>query len=124
MMRILLANDGFGDAGGVQTYLDAVSGGLISRGHEVAFLHGDAPPAAVADAAMHGLPQFAIGGGEIGTTLERIGRWAPDLCFSHNMNVLEVDRALMARWPVVKFMHGYFGTCIGGQKRHGFPIAQ
>ena len=23
--------------------------------------------------------------------------------------------------PVVKFMHGYFGTCIGGQKMHGFP---
>jgi glycosyltransferase involved in cell wall biosynthesis len=40
------------------------------------------------------------------------------------MNVLDLDRALMARWPVVKFMHGYFGTCIGGQKRHGFPTAQ
>src|SRR6185503_2552758 len=22
---------------------------------------------------------------------------------------------------VVKFMHGYLGTCIGGQKRYGFP---
>ena len=40
------------------------------------------------------------------------------------MNQLGIDRALLARWPVVKFMHGYFGTCIGGQKRHGFPIAQ
>jgi glycosyltransferase involved in cell wall biosynthesis len=40
------------------------------------------------------------------------------------MNRLDVDRALIARWPVIKFMHGYFGTCIGGQKRHGFPVAQ
>ena len=23
--------------------------------------------------------------------------------------------------PVVKFMHGYFGTCIGGLKMHAFP---
>jgi glycosyltransferase involved in cell wall biosynthesis len=40
------------------------------------------------------------------------------------MNVLAIDRALLARWPVVKFMHGYSGTCIGGQKRHGFPVAR
>jgi glycosyltransferase involved in cell wall biosynthesis len=40
------------------------------------------------------------------------------------MNVLAIDRALVARWPVVKFMHGYSGTCIGGQKRFGFPVVQ
>jgi glycosyltransferase involved in cell wall biosynthesis len=125
-MRILLANDGFGDAGGVQVYLDAVAVGLAARGHELAFLHGDATPAPFADAATRRLPQFtmAAGGGEIDATLDRIGQWGPDVCFSHNMNVLDIDRALIARWPVVKFMHGYFGTCIGGQKRHGFPVAQ
>ena len=125
-MRILLANDGFGDAGGVQTYLDAVAAGLVARGHELAILHGDAAPALFAEAATRGLPQFAFAAaeGEIGATLGRIARWGPDLCFSHNMNALEIDRQLIARWPVVKFMHGYFGTCIGGQKRHGFPMAQ
>ena len=38
--------------------------------------------------------------------------------------VVHAYRALVARWPVVKFMHGYAGTCIGGQKRHGFPTAR
>ena len=56
--------------------------------------------------------------------MDRIGQWGPELCFSHNMSTLDIDRELVARWPVVKFMHGYFGTCIGGQKRHGFPVAQ
>jgi glycosyltransferase involved in cell wall biosynthesis len=123
-MRILLANDGFGDAGGVQNYLDAVAAGLASRGHTLALLHRDATPAPFAAAATRGLPQFTVAVDGIEPTLDRVARWAPDLCFSHNMNVLDIDRALLTRWPVVKFMHGYLGTCIGGQKRHGFPIAE
>ena len=123
-MRILLANDGFGDAGGVQNYLDAVAAGLRSRGHTLAILHRDATPAPFAAAATRSLPQFSVAVDGIDPTLDRVSRWAPDLCFSHNMNVLDIDRALIARWPVVKFMHGYFGTCIGGQKRHGFPMAR
>jgi glycosyltransferase involved in cell wall biosynthesis len=121
-MRILLANDGFGDAGGVQTYLDAIAGGLLSRGHELAILHRDATPAPFAAGATRTLPQFSVAGGAIEETLARIAVWAPNRCFSHNMNILDVDRALMARWPVVKFMHGYLGTCIGGQKRYAFPV--
>jgi glycosyltransferase involved in cell wall biosynthesis len=120
-MRILIANDGFGDAGGVQSYLDAVAAGLTSRGHTLAIVHRDAPPAPFAAAATRGLPQFSVAVDGIESTLNRVAGWAPDLCFSHNMNVLDLDRALLARWPVVKFMHGYFGTCIGGQKRYGFP---
>ena len=123
-MRILLANDGFGDAGGVQNYLDAVAAGLATRRHTLAILHRDAAPAPFAAAATRALPQFSIAAEGIEPTLARVARWAPDLCFSHNMNVLDLDRALIARWPVIKFMHGYFGTCIGGQKRHGFPVAR
>src|SRR5438132_13238328 len=40
------------------------------------------------------------------------------------MDVLDLEREIIARWPVVKFMHGYLGTCIGGEKRFGFPVAQ
>jgi glycosyltransferase involved in cell wall biosynthesis len=123
-MRILLANDGFGDAGGVQNYLDAIAAGLVSRGHSLAILHRDATPAPYAAAPTRVLPQFSVAVDGIEATLDRVAQWAPSLCFSHNMNVLDVDRALAARWPVVKFMHGYFGTCIGGQKRHGLPVAE
>jgi glycosyltransferase involved in cell wall biosynthesis len=49
--------------------------------------------------------------------------WGPDVAFSHNMRPLEVERRLLDAVPVAKFMHGYFGTCIGGQKAHLFPRA-
>ena len=119
-MRILIANDGFGDAGGVQSYLDRVASGLIARGHEIAILHRDTSLAPFAADATYALMQFSVAAG-LGAALDDVAAWRPDVCFSHNMDRLEVDRALADRWPVVKFMHGYLGTCIGGQKRHGFP---
>jgi glycosyltransferase involved in cell wall biosynthesis len=39
------------------------------------------------------------------------------------MRALEIDERLAAEWPVVKMMHGYFGTCVSGQKAHAFPAA-
>jgi len=123
-MRILIANDGFGDAGGVQSYLDRVASGLASRGHDIAILHRDREPAPFADAATYQFPQFSVARNGVDATLDEVQRWAPDVCFSHNMDRLHVERCLTERWPVVKFMHGYLGTCIGGQKQHRFPMAR
>ena len=123
-MRILFANDGFGDPGGVQSYLDAVVAGLIARGHDLAILHRDAEPAPFAAAALRSLPQFRVADLGAAGAADAVRAWQPDVCYSHNMNTLEVDRQLMAVAPVVKFMHGYFGTCVSGQKRFGFPVAR
>lgn len=119
-MRILFANDGIGDAGGVQSYLAAVMPALEARGHAVAFLHLDAPRPGEPSPAPEGAPHFCVetDGVEAG---EAARRWAPDVVFSHNMRPLAVERWLLGEWPVVKMMHGYFGTCIGGQKTHLFP---
>ena len=119
-MRILIANDGFGDAGGVQSYLDRVASGLIARGHNIAILHRDSAVPPFAADATYALTQISVAAG-LGAALDEVAAWRPDVCFSHNMDRLEVDRALAVRWPLVKFMHGYLGTCIGGQKRYGFP---
>jgi glycosyltransferase involved in cell wall biosynthesis len=122
-MRVLLANDGFGDAGGVQSYLDRIVAGLAARGHAVAILHRDAKPAPFAAAATYGFEQFSVAG-DVDAAFEQVRRWAPDMCFSHNMDRLDVEHRLVNDYPVVKFMHGYLGTCIGGQKRFGFPVLQ
>lgn len=124
-MRILIANFGMSDVGGVQTYLKAVAEGLVARGHELAILHdGGAVAFLNVPGQIRGLPQFEVDAKRIAPAFDRIARWAPDVCFSHNMNLLDVEGALLVRWAVVKFMHGYSGTCIGGQKRHAFPVAQ
>lgn len=119
-MRVLFANDGIGDAGGVQSYLAAVMPALAAQGHDVALLHldplrdgGEGTPAPA------GAPHFCIAGEE-----DAVGRalaWGPDVVFSHNMRRLDVEARLLDGAPTVKMMHGYFGTCIGGQKAHLFP---
>jgi glycosyltransferase involved in cell wall biosynthesis len=120
-MRILVANDGFGDAGGVQSYLDAVVPGLMSRGHDVATLHLDPVPS---DRRPTTPLSFSVGREGLDRTLDAVRSWRPEICFSHNMRDLHVERHLMGVAPVAKFMHGYFGTCIGGQKMWGWPAAQ
>lgn len=120
-MRILLANDGFADAGGVQNYLDAVVGSLLARGHRVAVIHRD-PIANGGDASvLAALPQFSVASAGVDAAIAAARAWQPDVCYSHNMNVLDVDRRLIAAMPVIKFMHGYFGTCVSGLKRHAWP---
>lgn len=120
-MRILFANDGIGDAGGVQTYLAAVMPALAARGHEVALLHLDVLRGGEGTPAPEGAPHFCIGERGVSGALADAREWAPDVVFSHNLRPLEVERRMLDAWPVVKMMHGYFGTCIGGQKTHLFP---
>ena len=56
---------------------------------------------------------------EVGSA--RVDAWRPDVCFSHNIGPLAIDRALTSRWPVVKMLHGFFGTCVSGLKMHALP---
>jgi glycosyltransferase involved in cell wall biosynthesis len=116
-MRILVANDGANDAGGVQAYLDSVLTPLEAIGHEIALVSENA----ARSAAVSSRVRFHVGGATLARDLEPIRRWQPDVCYSHNMRDLSVDAGLMTVAPVVKFMHGYFGTCVGGLKMHAFP---
>jgi glycosyltransferase involved in cell wall biosynthesis len=120
-MRILIANDGVSDAGGVHAYLDAVIGPLQARGHQVALAFCTDEGPSDLRVRHSGLPQFALGRDGRRESLAALRGWAPDACFSHNMYDLTVERELIATAPTVKFMHGYFGTCVSGLKTHGFP---
>lgn len=117
-MRILLANDGLGDAGGVQSYLESVTRGLGARGHELAFFHCGTGTASEMGRFPAVETFFGGGGAAAASAFGRARSWAPDLCFSHNMNSLGLEEQFQQAWPVVKLMHGYFGTCIGGLKTH------
>lgn len=119
-MRILLAHDAIGTDGGVETYLLSVMPELRRRGHEVALAYGSAGKTATVSAAH---VTFDIGGGRLQAATEHIARWQPDVCYSHNMGPLDVDRTLAGRWPVVKMLHGFFGTCVSGLKMHAWPAA-
>jgi glycosyltransferase involved in cell wall biosynthesis len=119
-MRILVANDGLGDVGGVQSYLDCVLTGLSARGHTLAVAYCSDSGSSEAAAVSRRFDVFTVEAG-LGRAVTAMRDWRPDLCFSHNVSDLPLDEALTSVCPVVKFMHGYFGTCMGGQKMHAFP---
>ena len=125
-MRILIAHEAPAGGGGVETYLSYLMPALAARGHEIAFLHhnprADAGPTRLDD--QSGVPSIGVADEGLPAALSRVRAWRPDVCFSHNMRQLEVDAALASAWPTVKMMHGYFGTCVSGQKAHAFPSVQ
>jgi glycosyltransferase involved in cell wall biosynthesis len=120
-MRILFANDGISDVGGVHAYLVSTAAALERRGHSIALAYCSDSGSAEAASPLRRYDTIRIDRQAPAPAFAAISRWAPDICYSHNMNDLSVDRAMAAAAPVVKFMHGYFGTCIGGLKMHAFP---
>lgn len=121
-MRILIANDALAGAGGVETYLAAIVPALQAAGHEVGVLH-ESPVTETGRQriAPEGTWRAGVRDEGLDGALARVRGFAPDVCFSHNMRALSVDARLLAEWPLVKMMHGHFGTCVSGQKAFGFP---
>jgi glycosyltransferase involved in cell wall biosynthesis len=119
-MRILLANEARRGAGGVETYLASLAGALIARGHELALLYAN-PSREQGPTSVDLREAWSVADEGLDAAIARVRDWRPDICFSHNMRPLEVDERLLAEWPTVKMMHGYFGTCVSGHKAFSFP---
>jgi glycosyltransferase involved in cell wall biosynthesis len=118
-VKILVAQDALHSEGGVETYLASVVPALRARGHSIALLfvrRGGTPPFDGVDG-----PRLAVDTSQFDEAFTRLRAWGPDVCFSNNMARLDIERQLLHEWPVVKFMHGYSGTCISALKTHAFP---
>jgi len=120
LMRILIANDSRIDGGGVGTYLSLLIELLGTHGHSVALFHDGADDPASAN-RLSAADVWSVENGGLKTALSSVRTWRPDVCYSHNMRRLEIDEQLAGEWPTVKMMHGYFGTCVSGQKSFSFP---
>lgn len=118
-MRIVVAQDALHAEGGVETYLASVIPALRARGHSIAllFVHrGGAPLVDQVDG-----PLVEVDPDNFASAFAELRGWRPDVCYSNNMEPLAIERRALDEWPVVKFMHGYFGTCISALKTHAFP---
>jgi glycosyltransferase involved in cell wall biosynthesis len=122
-MRILVSNDGLSDVGGVQAYLNSVIPALEARGHSIAIAYCSDSGSGEAAGVSLRLQRFRFAGQPSDGVFNDVRHWAPDVCFAHNMHDLDVEAGLGRIAPIVKFMHGYFGTCVSGQKMHAFPSA-
>jgi glycosyltransferase involved in cell wall biosynthesis len=119
-MRIVIAHESLDTDGGVETYLVSVIRELSRRGHAIALVH-DAPRRSGRPLATSVDDRFCVSELGLDGAIARVRAWTPDVCFSHNIGPLAIDRALAGAWPVVKMLHGFFGTCVSGLKMHAFP---
>ena len=122
-MKILIANDGYADVGGVHSYMECVAAELIARGHDVRGLYYDVVDPGKVETILASMENFSVQGEGLEPALQRARRWKPDVCFSQNMRFVDIEQGLQSLAPTVKFMHGFNGVCISGQKMHGFPNA-
>jgi glycosyltransferase involved in cell wall biosynthesis len=121
-VRILIANEALVGSGGVESYLAALLPALAGRRHDVALLHANTRHERGGTRLDRpDLPLFGVADEGLEAALAQARAWRPDVCFSHNLRQLDVEARLLAEWPVVKMMHGYFGTCVSGQKAHASP---
>jgi len=121
-VRILIVHEAATGGGGVESYLAELMPGLERRGHQLAFLHHNSR-AETGGIRLErpGVPTASVADDGLEPAVARLKAWRPDVCFSNNMRYLGVEERLMADWPVVKMMHGFFGTCLGGHKATTFP---
>ena len=119
-MRILIANEAREGAGGVETYLASLVPQLEARGHEVALLYAN-PSRETGPTRIVTNDTWSVADEGIDRALAAADAWRPDVCFSHNMRRLDVEARVVAAWPTVKMMHGYFGACLSGHKAFSFP---
>src|SRR5215470_17722869 len=116
-MRILLANEARQGAGGVESYLAALVPHLEARGHDVALLYANRS-SETGPTRIVSSESWSVADEGIDRAMAEVGAWRPDVCFSHNMRELDVDKRLVSgeRWRTFKMMHGYFGACVSGHK--------
>jgi glycosyltransferase involved in cell wall biosynthesis len=119
-MRILLANEARRGGGGVETYLASIVDPLVRRGHDVALLYANSS-AESGPTTVETQHSWSVADDGLDPAIAAVRAWRPDLCFSHNMRLLDLDERLLAEWPTFKMMHGYFGTCVSGHKAFSFP---
>jgi glycosyltransferase involved in cell wall biosynthesis len=122
-MRIAVAHESVDTDGGVETYLVSAITELRRRGHQIALVYFRR---STSRSALLSSPHISIGIEERGLdrAMDDLRAWNPDVCYSHNMGPLGADRAMLEGWPVVKMLHGFFGTCVSGLKMHAWPTPQ
>jgi glycosyltransferase involved in cell wall biosynthesis len=121
-VRIAAVNSYRALVGGAETYLDTVIPALAASGHQIAFFSelGSSP-----SAQRIRLPECAPAwcASEMGSpqALAALEGWRPDVIYVHGMADLSTAARIVEIAPAILFAHGYYGTCISGNKMFAAP---
>ncbi|MGH7913089.1 MAG: glycosyltransferase family 4 protein [Candidatus Binataceae bacterium] len=121
-MRIAVVNSHHSRIGGVETYLDTVIPALAAAGHQIAFFSElDSPPSVQRIHLPANAPAWCAS--EMGwpQALAALENWRPDVIYVHGMNNVPAAARIIETAPAVLCAHGYYGTCISGNKMFSAP---
>jgi glycosyltransferase involved in cell wall biosynthesis len=120
--RILLVTRHRAVVGGVESHLRTLLPLLQARGHApgLLFEHDAAPGQVRIDEGLD-IPVWSLTALGRQGVLEAVAAWGPDRVYQHGVEDLDLEEALLERYPALLFLHAYYGTCISGMKRHAFP---
>jgi glycosyltransferase involved in cell wall biosynthesis len=120
-MKIAAVNTHHTLIGGAETYLDTVIPALAAAGHQIAFFSElDAPPDAPRIQLPERAPAWCAGAMGARQALAALESWRPDVIYVHDMSLLSAAQMIEIA-PAVLFAHGYYGTCISGNKMFAAP---
>lgn len=120
--RILVVTRHRAVVGGVETHLRTLLPLLQARGYVpgLVFEHDAAPHQARIDEGL-GIPAWGLAALGRRGVLDAVASWRPERVYQHGVQDLELEEALLERYPALLFLHAYYGTCISGMKRQAFP---
>lgn len=124
-MRIAIVTWTSRQVGGAETYVARTLSSFVSAGHQLALCcEGDEPDDRPRFAVPEGV--LTLNAADIGApaALDRLKAWGPQILYVHGLNDAGFEAQLQAMAPAVFFAHGYYGTCISGEKAHRFPVIQ
>lgn len=122
-MRVLIANCYLHVVGGAEAYLETILPALRDRGYQIAIVYSYREQAGVAriDQQTAVSDTWCVETMGQDAVLKAIHTWQPDAVYTHGLQPLALEEALLDVYPTVLFAHGYLGACISGRKCHSFP---
>jgi len=124
-MRIAIATWTSRQVGGAETYLSRTLASFVSAGHDVALCNeSDEPDDRPRFAVPAGVDTVSVGELGAAAAVDRLREWQPDVVYVHGLSDPAFEEQLQSIAPAVFFGHGYYGTCISGDKAHRFPVVQ
>ena len=125
MMRIALATWTSRLVGGAETYLARSIAAFVAEGHDVLLCYeSDDPDDRPRFALPPSLATVCVSEIGVDAALARLREWQADVIYVHGLNDPDFEAQLQTIAPAVLFAHGYYGTCISGDKTHRFPVIQ
>jgi glycosyltransferase involved in cell wall biosynthesis len=121
-MRIAITNLYRALVGGAETYLDTVIPALATAGHQIAFFSElGSSPGAQRIRLPECAPAWCASETGLPQALAALESWRPDIVYVHAMDDLPTAARIVEVAPAILFAHGYYGTCISGNKMFAAP---